>query len=144
MATGSPRAATSARWSHRTPPRGGAGRGPGGRAARSDAARRAGPQPRALTAQAGAGLDRSRHDGPLDRPGRRKDLSACRRGALMALQKVAVVGYPNVGKSTLVNRLSETREAVVHEKSGVTRDRKEIETEWNGRRFLLVDTGGVD
>src|SRR5215213_8995702 len=57
---------------------------------------------------------------------------------------VAVVGYPNVGKSTLVNRLSETREAVVHEQSGVTRDRKEIETEWNGRRFLLVDTGGVD
>ncbi|HYZ30229.1 MAG TPA: ribosome biogenesis GTPase Der [Thermoleophilaceae bacterium] len=62
----------------------------------------------------------------------------------MALQKVAVVGYPNVGKSTLVNRLSESREAVVHEQAGVTRDRKEIETEWNGRRFLLVDTGGVD
>jgi GTP-binding protein len=62
----------------------------------------------------------------------------------MALQKVAIVGYPNVGKSTLVNRLSETREAVVHEQSGVTRDRKEIEAEWNGRRFLLVDTGGVD
>ena len=62
----------------------------------------------------------------------------------MALPKVAVVGYPNVGKSTLVNRLSETREAVVHEQSGVTRDRKEIETEWNGRRFVLVDTGGVD
>jgi GTP-binding protein len=62
----------------------------------------------------------------------------------MALPKVAIVGYPNVGKSTLVNRLSESREAVVHEQSGVTRDRKEIETEWNGRRFLLVDTGGVD
>jgi GTPase len=62
----------------------------------------------------------------------------------MALPKVAVVGYPNVGKSTLVNRLTDTREAVVHEQSGVTRDRKEIETEWNGRRFLLVDTGGVD
>jgi GTPase len=62
----------------------------------------------------------------------------------MALPKVAIVGYPNVGKSTLVNRLSETREAVVHELSGVTRDRKEIEAEWNGRRFLLVDTGGVD
>jgi GTP-binding protein len=54
------------------------------------------------------------------------------------------VGYPNVGKSTLVNRLSESREAVVHEQAGVTRDRKEIEAEWNGRRFLLVDTGGVD
>jgi GTPase len=62
----------------------------------------------------------------------------------MALPKVAIVGYPNVGKSTLVNRLSESREAVVHEQSGVTRDRKEIEAEWNGRRFLLVDTGGVD
>src|SRR5437588_11665852 len=58
--------------------------------------------------------------------------------------RIAIVGYPNVGKSTLVNRLSESREAVVHEQSGVTRDRKEIEAEWNGRRFLLVDTGGVD
>src|SRR4051812_49941633 len=62
----------------------------------------------------------------------------------MALPKVAVVGYPNVGKSTLVNRLTQTREAVVHEQAGVTRDRKEIETEWNGRPFTLVDTGGVD
>src|SRR4051794_11858757 len=62
----------------------------------------------------------------------------------MALPKVAIVGYPNVGKSTLVNRLSDSREAVVHEQSGVTRDRKEIEADWNGRRFLLVDTGGVD
>ncbi|MFN2615885.1 MAG: ribosome biogenesis GTPase Der [Thermoleophilaceae bacterium] len=58
--------------------------------------------------------------------------------------KVAVVGYPNVGKSTLVNRLSGTREAVVHEQSGVTRDRKEVEADWNGRPFSLVDTGGVD
>jgi GTPase len=58
--------------------------------------------------------------------------------------KVAVVGYPNVGKSTLVNRLARSRDAVVHEQSGVTRDRKEIETEWNGRSFALVDTGGVD
>jgi GTPase len=62
----------------------------------------------------------------------------------MALPKVAVVGYPNVGKSTLVNRLTQTREAVVHEQPGVTRDRKEIDTDWNGRRFVLVDTGGVD
>jgi GTPase len=57
---------------------------------------------------------------------------------------VAVVGYPNVGKSTLVNRLSGTREAVVHEHAGVTRDRKEIEADWNGVGFTLVDTGGVD
>jgi GTPase len=62
----------------------------------------------------------------------------------MPLPKVAVVGYPNVGKSTLVNRLTGTRETVVHEMAGVTRDRKEVETEWNGRSFLLVDTGGVD
>jgi GTP-binding protein len=58
--------------------------------------------------------------------------------------RVAVVGYPNVGKSTLVNRLSGSREAVVHEQAGVTRDRKEIQAEWNGRTFVLVDTGGVD
>jgi GTPase len=58
--------------------------------------------------------------------------------------KVAVVGYPNVGKSSLINRLTGTREAVVHERPGVTRDRKEIECEWNGRRFALIDTGGVD
>jgi GTPase len=61
------------------------------------------------------------------------------------LGTVAIVGFPNVGKSTLVNRLSGTRQAVVHETSGVTRDRKELVVEWtNGRRFLLIDTGGVD
>jgi GTP-binding protein len=58
--------------------------------------------------------------------------------------KVAVLGYPNVGKSSLVNRLSGTRAAVVHERAGITRDRNEIECEWNGRTFVLVDTGGVD
>jgi GTP-binding protein len=58
--------------------------------------------------------------------------------------KVAVVGYPNVGKSSLVNRLSESREAVVHERPGVTRDRKEVSTDWNGRSLTLIDTGGVD
>jgi GTP-binding protein len=58
--------------------------------------------------------------------------------------KVAVVGYPNVGKSSLINRLTGTREAVVHERSGITRDRKELDCEWNGRRFKLIDTGGVD
>jgi GTP-binding protein len=60
------------------------------------------------------------------------------------LPKVAVVGFPNVGKSTLVNRLSGTREAVTHPDPGVTRDRKEVQTEWNGVEFALVDTGGVD
>src|SRR5213596_482776 len=58
--------------------------------------------------------------------------------------KVAIVGYPNVGKSSLVNRLTQTREAVVHERPGVTRDRRELTTDWNGRRFALIDTGGVD
>jgi GTP-binding protein len=62
----------------------------------------------------------------------------------MTKPRVAVVGYPNVGKSTLVNRLSGTREAVVHEQAGVTRDRKEIDADWNGVDFTLVDTGGVD
>jgi GTPase len=60
------------------------------------------------------------------------------------LGTVAVVGYPNVGKSTLVNRLAGRRETVVHERPGVTRDRKEVEAEWNGKRFRLVDTGGID
>jgi GTPase len=58
--------------------------------------------------------------------------------------KVAIVGYPNVGKSSLVNRLTESREAVVHELPGVTRDRKELSTDWNGRDLTLIDTGGVD
>jgi len=58
--------------------------------------------------------------------------------------KVAVVGYPNVGKSSLVNRLAGTREAVVHEQPGVTRDRNEVPTEWNGRTLTLIDTGGMD
>jgi GTP-binding protein len=63
---------------------------------------------------------------------------------LQAAVKVAVIGYPNVGKSSLVNRLSGTREAIVHERAGITRDRKELECEWNGRTFTLIDTGGVD
>ncbi|HET9508051.1 MAG TPA: ribosome biogenesis GTPase Der [Gaiellaceae bacterium] len=57
---------------------------------------------------------------------------------------VAIVGFPNVGKSTLINRLTATRQAVVHETPGVTRDRKELLCEWNGVHFLLIDTGGVD
>jgi GTP-binding protein len=57
---------------------------------------------------------------------------------------VAIVGFPNVGKSTLVNRLTESRTAVVHELPGVTRDRKELLCDWSGTHFRLIDTGGVD
>ena len=57
---------------------------------------------------------------------------------------VAVVGRPNVGKSTLVNRLAVNRDAIVHESRGVTRDRSYHTTDWNGREFVLIDTGGIE
>ena len=63
---------------------------------------------------------------------------------MSTIPAVAVVGFPNVGKSTLANRLAGGREAVVHSETGVTRDRKALECEWNGLRFRLIDTGGVD
>jgi GTPase len=62
----------------------------------------------------------------------------------MSVPTVAVVGFPNVGKSTLVNRLVGGTEAVTSPEPGVTRDRKRLATEWNGIRFELVDTGGID
>jgi len=65
-----------------------------------------------------------------------------RDGPSVALPVLAVVGRPNVGKSTLVNRMLGRREAVVEDKPGVTRDRVAYDTAWGGRRFTVVDTGG--
>ncbi len=62
----------------------------------------------------------------------------------MSRPTVAVVGFPNVGKSTLVNRLAGGREAVTDAEPGVTRDRKRVPCEWNGVAFDLLDTGGID
>jgi GTPase len=64
--------------------------------------------------------------------------------ALRRRPAVAVVGFPNAGKSTLVNRLAGGREAVTDAEPGVTRDRRALECEWNGLSFDLIDTGGVD
>jgi GTP-binding protein len=64
--------------------------------------------------------------------------------ALRRRPSVAVVGFPNVGKSTLVNRLAGGREAVTDSEPGVTRDRRALQSEWNGLTFDLIDTGGVD
>ncbi|KQX66478.1 ribosome biogenesis GTPase Der [Angustibacter sp. Root456] len=89
-----------------------------------------------------AGLDDydlSDEDLSLLQRGDGDDLGLAPQGPLPVL---AVVGRPNVGKSTLVNRILGRREAVVEDVPGVTRDRVTYEAEWSGRRFLLVDTGG--
>ena len=61
----------------------------------------------------------------------------------MALPIVAIIGRPNVGKSTLVNRLCQSREAIVHDEPGVTRDRTYQDGFWRDRDFKVVDTGGL-
>jgi len=72
------------------------------------------------------------------------EASAMGAASTGAVPTVAIVGFPNVGKSTLVNRLAGGREAVVHSEAGVTRDRKRVRCDWNGREFDLLDTGGID
>jgi len=62
----------------------------------------------------------------------------------MTYPLVAVVGRPNVGKSTLTNRIVASQQAIVHATAGVTRDRNYVDTEWNGKTFTIIDTGGID
>jgi len=70
-------------------------------------------------------------------------MSGTEPGGSGGLPRVAVVGRPNVGKSTLVNRLLGRRATIAHEMSGVTRDRVELAVQWGGRPFVVVDTGGI-
>ena len=118
-------------------------------AGRAGDARRARHRARAQPAAGRRGGGGARHDrsSASTRWWRRSPRSPGRpseAGGHTGPMKVAIVGYPNVGKSSLINRLTGTREAVVHERPGVTRDRKELDCEWNGRQFKLIDTGGVD
>ena len=62
----------------------------------------------------------------------------------MSLPLVAVVGRPNVGKSSFINRIAARNEAITHKLPGVTRDRKYIQIEWSGKSFTVIDTGGIE
>ena len=102
---------------------------------------------RARCAAGGGGRRRAGHDRARRRRGRRagrRPGARARPGMSARAPSVAVVGFPNVGKSTLVNRLAGGREAVTDAEAGVTRDRKRLPCEWNGLRFSLIDTGGID
>src|SRR5512144_2780077 len=70
--------------------------------------------------------------------------TASHQGAEGAIPVIAIVGRPNVGKSTLFNRLTEARHAIVEDVPGVTRDRQYGESEVLGRRVIVVDTGGIE
>src|SRR5450830_1099233 len=60
------------------------------------------------------------------------------------LTVVSVVGKPNIGKSTLINRICISKDAIVHEEPMITRDRKYYKVDWNGKNFYILDTGGID
>ena len=83
-------------------------------------------------------------EAPRSRSSRQRTAEAEAQTERTLLGTVAIVGEPNAGKSTLVNRLTATRETVVHSEPGVTRDRKQMVVEWGGELFALIDTGGVD
>ena len=102
--------------------------------------RRAAARPRGRGCGGGLVSD----DAPRSRSSRQRTAEAEAATERTLLGTVAIVGEPNAGKSTLVNRLTATRETVVHSEPGVTRDRKQMVVEWGGDLFALIDTGGVD